>query len=219
MRLIRVFLLVLAAFIITTSANAYSGNTERLLARLQTYDPDISMKQLESVHGTKNRSLVWALGRIATDLTEDWHVRITAIRALGDTGNPSATDALITNLFDFCPAIRWNTANALAGFNDDPRVVDALIEASQYSDTVYVREAAIRSLGKIGSPKAVPILLRELNSGSFALKSSAIVSLGKIGNAGAVPYLEGIAKHDADETLRSEALAALREIGDKGKNL
>ncbi len=212
-----VFVLFLAVMI--PAGNAYSGDTERLLARLQTYDPDISIQRVQEAHNVKDRSLMWALSRVATDLNEDWHVRITAIRVLGDTGNPSATDALMADLFDFCPAIRWNAANALAGFSDDPRVVDALIEASLHSDTVYVREAAIRSLGRIGNPRAVPALIQELGSGSFALKSSAIKSLGQIGNAAAAPYLKRIADLDADAILRSEAVSALTEMGEKAKNL
>ncbi len=217
MRWIRFFIgLTVLLLVIVFSRTAYSGNTDLLLARLHLYDPDLSMEKLEKPSGTGDREFVRALGSVATNLNEDWHIRIAAIRVLGTTENPGATDALMTELLDFCPAIRWNAANALAGFVDDPRVVDALI-ASLHSDTLYIREAAIRSLGRIGDRRAVPHLIEELGSRSFALKSSAIVSLGEIGDASAIPSLKWIASGEPDALLRSEAVSALEQLERKKK--
>jgi hypothetical protein len=207
-----VFLLV----VFFTGSSAYCGTADLLLARLHNYDPDIHIEKLERPSGIRDRMLVRALSSVATDINEDWHVRISAIRVLGDTGDPAATDALMTALLDFCPAIRWNAANALGGFTDDPRVVDSLLEAL-HSDTIYVREAAIRSLGRIGSRKAVPRLIERLGSRSFAIKSSAILSLGEIRDADAIPYLKEVAEQDADALLRSEALSAIGKIEGKKK--
>jgi HEAT repeat protein len=204
--------------VVLTVSSAYCGTADLLLARLHYYDPDIHIEKLEKPSGVRDRALVRALGSVATNINEDWHVRISAIRALGATGDPAATDALMTTLLDFCPAIRWNAANALGGFSDDPRVVDSLLDAL-HSDTLYIREAAIRSLGRIGSRKAVPRLIERLASRSFAIRFSAIISLGEIKDADAIPYLTMIAERDADALLRNEALSALGKIKGKKKRL
>jgi HEAT repeat protein len=209
------FTVVLFAVILTVGT-AWCGTTDLLLARLHYYDPDIHVEKLERPAGVRDRALVRALSSVATELNEDWHVRISAIRLLGDTGDPGATDALMTALLDFCPAIRWNAANALGGFSDDPRVVDSLLDAL-HSDTLYIQEAAIRSLGRIGSRKAVSPLIERLGSQSFAIKSSAILSLGEIRDADAIPSLKEVAERDADALIRSEALSAIGKIEGKKK--
>jgi HEAT repeat protein len=203
--------------IMFTGSAAYCGTSDLLLARLHYYDPDIQIEKLDRPAGVRDRALVRALSSVATDINEDWHVRISAIRILGDTGDPGATDALMAALLDFCPAIRWNAANALGGFSDDPRVVVSLLEAL-HSDTLYIQEAAIRSLGKIGSREAVPPLIERLDSQSFAIRSSAIISLGEIKDADAIPYLKAIAERDTDAFLRSEALSAIGKIEGKKKS-
>jgi HEAT repeat protein len=200
------------------SQAAYSGTADLLLARLQLYDPGLHLESIERPAAVADKQFIRALSSVATNPNEDWHIRISAIRVLGDTQNPAATDALMTTLLDFCPAIRWNSANALGGFSDDPRVVDALLGALRY-ETLYIREAAIRSLGKIGSRKAVPRLVDLLTSRSFAIKSSAITALGQIGDTDAIPYLKRIAEQDADPLLNSEARSALARIDGKKKGL
>jgi HEAT repeat protein len=152
--------------------------------------------------------------KIANDAHQDWHERIEAIRALGRSGNPAASDALMSALYDPCPAIKWNAATALGNFRDDPRVVSALIGALR-DDTLYIREAAVRSLGSIGNVKAVPYLISALRSESFAVKIEAVKALGRIGDAEAVPYLERAAHHDADPIIRREALSALERVQGK----
>jgi HEAT repeat protein len=204
--------------VVLSQGSARAGNGELLLARLQLYAPELRMENIEKPYGVSDKAFVRALSNVATNLTEDWHIRIAAIRVLGATDDPAATDALMTSLLDFCPAIRWNAANALGGFSDDPRVVEALI-AALHSDTLYIREAATRSLGRIRSRSAVPHLIGELDSRSFALKSSAIVSLGEIGDTDAVPSLKRVSEQDADALLRSEAVSALKKIEEKQKRL
>jgi HEAT repeat protein len=212
MRVTRLLLCLTVFFSVAFfSEAAYCSSADLLLARLQLYDPDLSMQSIEKPATVTDKQFVRALSSVATNLNEDWHIRISAIRVLGNTQNPAATDALMTTLLDFCPAIRWNAANALGGFTDDPRVVDSLLKALHY-ETIYIREAAIRSLGRIGSSKAVPRLIELLNSPSFAIKSSAIVSLGQIGDTGAIPHLKLIAQQDADPLLRSQAQSALAKI-------
>lgn len=139
-------------------------------------------------------------------------MRIKAIKILGKSGDPAASDVLMSTLYELCPAIKWNAATALGNFRDDPRVVNALIHALG-DDTLYVREAAIRSLGKIGNAKAVPDLIPFLGSESFAIRIDTVRALGKIGDSRAVPYLRRIAEHDAEPMVRKEALAALKKTG------
>lgn len=149
--------------------------------------------------------------KIANDIHQDWHERIKAIRMLGRSGDPEASDAVMSALYDPCPAIKWNAATALGNFRDDPRVVSALIGALR-DDTLYIREAAVRSLGSVGSAAAVPYLISALHSRSFAVRIEAVKALGRIGDIKAAPYLKRAAHHDGDPLIRREALSALEKV-------
>jgi HEAT repeat protein len=212
------FFIIFTVFFLATFflGIARAENQDLLLARLQHYDPSLQMENLKETSKVKDRQLVRALGTVATDQNEDWHIRIAAIRELGAAHDPAATDALMADLLDFCPAIRWNAANALGNYDDDPRVVDSLI-AALHSDTLYIREAAIRSLGRIGSRKAVPHLIRQLDSPSFALRLGAITALGEIGDVAAVPSLKRMAERESDALLKSKAAVAIGEIEGRKK--
>lgn len=163
-----------------------------------------------SVAADKDRESLDHYEKIVLNAHQDWHDRIKAIRALGRSGNPEASDTLMSALYDPCPAIKWNAARALGNFRDDPRVVDALISALG-DDTLYIREAAVSSLGRIDSVKAVPHLISLLQSKSFAIRIAVVKALGRIGNAEAIPYLETAARHDRDPVIRKEAKSALEK--------
>ncbi|MBI3593024.1 MAG: HEAT repeat domain-containing protein, partial [Nitrospirae bacterium] len=145
-----------------------------------------------------------------------WKIQILAIRLLSETKDLRAAE-LIMNVLQYpfftndCPALKWNAAIALGNFGNERRIVNTLIDTLHDRD-LYVREASIQSLGKIGNADAVPHLISALSDSSFAIKLSAINALGKIGSPAAIPYLRRIVDNDGDEYIKNEALSALKRL-------
>jgi HEAT repeat protein len=159
---------------------------------------------------------VRALMSVIENQGEDWKIQIRAVKLLAEIKNPRAVDLLIKVLDDpfftyDCPALKWNAALALGNFKNYSKVVDVLIDALT-DKTLYVREAAIQSLGEIGNRKAVPYLISALNAKSFAIRISAIMALGKIGDGAAIPFVKRVLDNDTDPHIRDEAVKALRRL-------
>ncbi len=159
---------------------------------------------------------VKALMGIIEDRHEDWRLRIKAIKLIAGVDDPAVANLLIRVFNDAfltydCPALKWNVVVALGNFGKYPDVIDALIKGLS-DDVLYIREAAIQSLGQIGSIKAVPFLLPALNDRSFAIRISAVKALEKLGDNKAVPYLKEVAANDADQYIKDEAKKALRTL-------
>jgi hypothetical protein len=83
-----------------------------------------------------------------------------------------------------------------------------------------VREMAVRALGKMKLPMAVPTLMNLLSSGSLPLKISAARALGEIA-AEPTPVLAELRKmmHSKDPGVRFAALEAVGEFGGKASEL
>jgi ParB family transcriptional regulator, chromosome partitioning protein len=87
-------------------------------------------------------------------------VRANAIRALGKTGGPQETSALVTLLHDRNQPRRIRQEAALAlGALRDPAAVTALA-ATIESDDVQLRISAIQALGALGTADAHAVLAR-----------------------------------------------------------
>jgi HEAT repeat protein len=202
-KLLMVTIFLVPVFLYFPDCYAFEETADSITAKLMSKDQRTKI--------TIDENSLDILKKMVSNQDRDWHARIKAIRILGETADPSITDSLMFALYDPCPAIKWNAASALAKFHNDRRVIDVLIDAL-HSDDLYVKEAAIQSLGAIGNSKAVPFLIPELLSESFAIKFSAIKALGEIGGRGAFSYLVVIADRDSDALIRNEALKALGKI-------
>ena len=161
---------------------------------------------------------VRALMSVIENQGEDWKIQIRAIRLLAEIKSPKAIDIFMRILQDpfftnDCPALKWNAALALGNYKGHSKVADVLIDALT-DKTLYVREAAIQSLGEIGSRKAVPYLIFALNDKSFAIRVSAIMALGKIRDGSAIPFVKRVLDNDADPHIRDEAAKALRKFNE-----
>jgi HEAT repeat protein len=115
-----------------------------------------------------------------------------------------------------CPSIKSYTATALGNFKGNRDVVYTLLDGVSDPE-LLVREASIRSLGKIGDPKAVPYLLRLLGDPSTAIRLSVIEALEGIGDPGTIPDIRHALERESDLVVRSEALAALNNFHEKNK--
>jgi hypothetical protein len=143
----------------------------------------------------------------------DWRIRLRGIHLLGEIRSPEAAEVL-TDLFyygDRCPALEAAIATSLGNFRDNVHVVDALIDGAK-DEEIQVREAAIRSLGKVGDKSALPVLIANVSDKSFAIRYSAVTALGRLGDKDGIAVLKRAAQEDPEKLVQEAARAALEDI-------
>lgn len=174
----------------------------------------------------------------------DPQVRWAAARGLGRLGHPSALSPLLASLEGPRPMPFDVVADAVFQIRDCPvsllrqglksrsmptRAVtvellgrfQALVAAEDitgllhHDPSVEVRARAARSLGRMGSPRAIPSLLICLNDGPVAVRAMTIWALGEIGGPEARGALRStlIGPSHQVRGLAAEALAALGPAG------
>ena len=159
----------------------------------------------------KGDNTLEALIRVANERQEDWHVRVKALDALAASGSPMVTDTLMDAAFNACPAIKWHAVVGLGNYGSDARVVDVLISALD-DPTMFIREAAIESLGKIRAGKALHYIDSALRDSHFAIRLKAVAALKNIGGKEALLSLERAADKEVDPFIKNEAAAAARRL-------
>ncbi|MEP6508553.1 MAG: HEAT repeat domain-containing protein [Gemmatimonadales bacterium] len=108
--------------------------------------------------------------------------------------------------------LRRDMASRRLAASRDPRSLAALIALENDSSHV-VREGMLRSIGRIGSPLAGPVLLRAMVDKDKHIRQAAAWSLGQLRSRNAVGVLVA-ASRDISEHVRSEAAWSLGMIGD-----
>ena len=203
-------LIFLLLFILPLQAAAEAGG-DRLMRDLQSSNKAVRSAAIEELGKIKDRSSLEALIEEFNSIGEDWKIRIKALDALAASGEPMVTDTLMDALTNSCPAIKWHAAVGLGGYSGDARVVDALIAALDDS-TMFIREAAIESLGKILALKAVPYLGKALRDSHFAIRLKAVRALESIGDQKSLFLLKWSADNETDPLIRDEAVLIVKGI-------
>jgi len=193
-----------------------AGDVKSAREDLESRDWQTRLAAVEKIGVNKDYDAITLLMKVAGERGEYWQVKIKAILLLGESGDPKVTDLLLSIFNDTfnnweCPSIKSYTAIALGNFRGDKRVVEALISGIDDRE-LLTREASIRSLGKVGSVKAVPYLISVLGDKSPAVKLSAIKSLRDIGDPQAIPHLLHIAENDGDTAVKKEAGKSLESL-------
>jgi HEAT repeat protein/beta-lactamase regulating signal transducer with metallopeptidase domain len=126
-------------------------------------------------------------------------------------GNETAIPALISVLNDSSVNVRLAAVEALGNLQD-PRAIDALVQALRTDTDAKVREAAANSLGEIDSARAVPGLIAALGAERVAAVRAKIAwALGEIDDARAVEALSA-AVRDTNVEVRRQVVWAIGEI-------
>ena len=123
----------------------------------------------------------------------------------------TAVPALLSVLKDENATVRLAAVQSL-GSLEDPRAVDALVQALRTDTDARVREAAAEALGEIDSPRAVAGLIAALGSEKVtAVRAKIAWALGEIDDARAVEAL-GAAVRDPEAEVRRQVVWALGEL-------
>jgi len=137
-----------------------------------------------------------ALPFLAAALAEDDDDIIdAAIRALGSIGGRAAADSIAARLPKLKPALQITALDELGrmGAAHTIPAIHALLRAEK--TRLKVRQAAVRSLGQLRNPFALPPLIAALaKTGTASSASQALISLN---SPAALPYLERLIARQA----------------------
>lgn len=136
-------------------------------------------------------------------------VRSEAAWALGQIRSPLAASALAVRLTDADLGVQSQAVQALKNIGAPaiPAIVPMLENASSHT-----RSIAARTLGQIGLPDAIPLLVAVLKNDGFPyVRCDAAAALGEIGTYDAVFHLAATLK-DGDRSVCNAAMRALRRI-------
>jgi HEAT repeat protein len=166
------------------------------------------------------KALVEALGSIGdviafdplvktyySDGEKDWTLRATIINSLGKLNDKRVVPELINmSKRDSFNVVREKAIKKLGELKDSISV-QYLIARVSISDTSTENDMTIWALGEIGDKRAIPILIKTLNT-PF-IKESAALALGKIGDKSAIPALEEALKNNPKHIAFKMALKML----------
>lgn len=202
------------------------------LVKLDNCAAPVLLECLADKHWYITRNAIAILGRIQNRKTaihirpyvdhRDYRVRREAVRALGSIGGPIALKEL-RRLVDnrdreLCPL-----ALIALGTMQDDAAVEPLLNMLKTFDPLLkqleLKKGAIKALGAIGSPQALPGLTKILGRRRLwkrnqynKLRSCAAQALGNIASEEAIPSLEN-ASNDSSPPVAHAAREALEKIG------
>jgi len=143
-------------------------------------------------------------------------VKLRAVKALGNTRHSDAVPVLLKVLKeDEDNSLTIETIKALGKLpkqcvdeenSEDVEEVLIKLLSSKYTNSMY-RPHIIKTLGKIGTIKAVPSLIKALNKGDNLSRKCAAKALGNIGSQKAIPALLKAVSHIDMGVYRASAKA------------
>lgn len=138
------------------------------------------------------------------------YVRMELMRTLASFDTPPAHAMLLTALNDDEPDVRAEAATVL-GQQRVTAAVGPLIEIIRRNDARLL--SAIRALGRIGSPAALPALHDLLGHHRESVRQYACIAIGDIGSVQSEMHLVNVLDDD-DAIVRYYAQRALRRLND-----
>ncbi|MFS0519670.1 HEAT repeat domain-containing protein [Nostoc sp. UIC 10607] len=145
--------------------------------------------------------------------SSNYDISYRAIYALGKVGSDTAINELFQLLNNPSYNIKQSAAMVLVNIGSK-KIIARLIKYLKTEKSNVVREIIIKSLGEIGSTRAIPYLIRILKKNSGAddyVRKNAAQALGKIGSDDAIDSL--IESLITDDYVREYAANSLGIIG------
>lgn len=191
-------------------------------AGLNDTSPTVRAAAAHAVTSLPNREAATVLLPLLKDKSE--FVRREVAFALGEARHSSAVSALVELMNrDKQPSVRAAAAIALGEIGNG-EAVPALTQIIagdgskkkklKSDEEEFVVRSAVRSLGRIGSRAAVPILIAALQDelNSMDTRREAAIALGVLGDTAALPALNAAFQANADPYLSEAARMAVRQI-------
>jgi serine/threonine-protein kinase len=182
---------------------------KHLVEVLRDESEDARRAAVEVLNGIADVSMLKYLLAALED--QDWWVRSRASDALAKIGGPKVMDAVLQLVGDQDENIR-RAAIEILNQTKDERAVAHLMVATTDKDW-WVRERAADALSEIGSPQAVPALVKML-AGDPRSIPAAVRALGRLGDARSLSVLLPLL-NNGDKAIRLEAVHAVSRLADE----
>jgi hypothetical protein len=147
---------------------------------------------------------------------DDPHLRLEAVKMLGDSNDPKATVYLMSAVSS--SDVRVSTAAVdYLGRTAAPEAASLLTEQLVYPGTTPMfRQHVLVALGKIADPETGPSVLDFLKTVSDpALRGAAIHALGEIGNPSTRGELQAMSAQETDPRMKSLMQDAQARIAER----
>ena len=216
---IRIVVVLIILLCINSSLSfAESDEVKGLVRGLWSFRHKSRMEALERLEALKDYRSVDGLIDLVLLESDDWRIKIRALRLLGDIGDRRAIVPIVRVFKDpdinkDCPAIMWNALAALREFGGDSYIADSISDYLK-TDNLMIKEAVIETIGTTGGPDKVYLLSDTIWDDSFAVRLSAVKAIAKMGGYEAEEMLLDAASSDPDPNIRQTAETALQEIDD-----
>jgi aminopeptidase N len=177
-------------------------------------------------HNRAKRAIIDALGGFRNEkiiplmkhylhVKNSYLVPAEALRAMGRTKNPAATQMILDGLKrdSWSDIIRMHAVVALSALGTE-KAVGELKRATEYGHPHRVRMVAARELGVVGKNRGdVVELMINLTHDNFPLlQNAAVDALGDLGDEAALPRLREIVDGRFDSRVKRGAVEAIRKI-------
>jgi HEAT repeat protein len=208
-------LLILASNCLAESKNIQDSLINQIVDKLyKVWQRDFSLEYINKTMVTLGKTFPVMRRRLENALKDSpWYVRdskFNAAELLGKIGNPESISALSAALDDSEKRIKESAEYALRKVDKEDRhiLIFGMIDREE-----AFRGWALKALGEIGNPKALPTIIRALNYSDWFRDNAAII-LGKINKKQslALPSLISTLS-DSEKSVKFWGVKALGEIG------
>lgn len=177
--------------------------------------------EVREIAGWSLRRMGWAdrAGRELAFFLENplpKQARFRIIEALASIRSKEAAEAIILQLADPDPNVRWRACIALgATGHKDPAIAVrflARLTANPPEADPKVRLKACAGLGHLEDPRAIPRLAVAMDDPEPMVRVQAAIALGRIGKEAAIPALVGRGLKDPSVRVRGMSVVALGNL-------
>ena len=186
---------------------------EALLTALSDSERSVRLRAIWALGKLKSAGAIRSLANILESDSPNYHEKQMAAEALGNIGDPSTVEPLVSALqFDRHEGVRCAAAEAL-GKLGDLRSLHFLIHTLHNDVVPAVRASAAKALEDLGTSNASDALLIALNDSSPDVLFRVVQALQVVGDSRAIePLNQLIADEKSGKLLRQAAERAVEAL-------